>query len=95
MKKLSIITQAHGHTYTQSRTYPWNDLRFAFFPPLTHFGINLLADFRLYFPSVPREKSQEALCAAVNDVNLMEGHRVDHLLPLLQFSLRTLDELSL
>lgn len=79
----------------QAAAYPWNDLRLAFFPPLTHFGIDLLSDFRLDFSGVSGEQSQEALCAAVDDVDLMEGHCVHHLLPLLQLSFRTLDKLSL
>lgn len=75
--------------------YPWDDLRLALFPPLTHFGINLLADFRLDLSGVSGEKSQEALRAAVDDVDLMEGHCVDDLLPLLQLSLWTLNKLRL
>ena len=34
------------------------------------------------------------LSPAVDDVNLVQGHRVDDLLPLLQLPLRALDEAS-
>ncbi len=80
---------------THSWTYPRYDLCLALFPPLTHFGINLLADFRLDLSGVSGEESQEALCAAVDDVDFMEGHCVDHLLPLLQLPLWTLHKLCL
>lgn len=100
--KIQIKTVKYKHseigntnTYRQWWTYPWYDLCFALFPPFTHFGINLLPDFRLYLSCVSREESQEALCAAVDDVNLMEGHSVDDLFPLLQLSLRTLYKLCL
>jgi len=85
----------HTHTQTHSCTYPRNDLSLAFFSPLAHFGINLLADFRLDLSGVSGEESQEALRAAVDDVNLVEWHCVDHLLPLLQLSLWTLYKLCL
>ena len=39
-----------------------------------------------------REEGQEALSTGVDDVYLMEGHGMDHLLPLLELSLRALHE---
>lgn len=91
----TITNNTNTHTNTHSWTYPWYDLCLAFFPPLTHFGINLLADFRLDLSGVSREESQEALCAAVDDVDLVERHCMDHLFPLLQLSLWTLYKLCL
>lgn len=95
MSKYNHRQSKNKHRHTCSRTYPGNDLCLALFPPLTHFGINLLTDFRLDLPGVSREESQEALCAAVDDVDLVEGHCMDHLFPLLQLSLWTLDKLCL
>lgn len=82
-------------TLTRSGTYPRNDLCLALLPPLAHFGVNLLTHFRLDLSGVSGEQGQEALCAAVDDVDLVEGHRVDHLFPLLQLPLWTLYELCL
>lgn len=76
-------------------TYPGDDLCLSFFPPLTHFGINLLADFRFDLSGVSGEQSQEALSSTVDDVDLVERHRVDDLFPLLQLPLWTLDKLCL
>lgn len=95
-QKEKRLTETHEkQTGAYKNTHPWNDLRLSFFPPLTHFGINLLADFRLDLSGVSREKSQEALCATVNDVDLVQRHCVDHLFSLLQLSLRTLYKLCL
>ena len=85
----------HAPSEADGRTYPRNDLGLAFFPPLVHFGINLLTHFRADLSSVSREESQEALRAAVDDVDLVQGHCVDHLFPLLQLALWTLDKLCL
>lgn len=82
-------------TLTRSGTYPRNDLCLALLPPLAHFGVNLLTHFRLDLSGVSGEQGQEALCAAVDDVDLVEGHRVDHLFPLLQLPLWTLYKLCL
>lgn len=88
-------TKRKDNTDILSGTYPRNDLCLALLPPLAHFGINLLTHFRLDLSGVSGEQGQEALCAAVDDVDLVEGHRVDHLFPLLQLPLWTLYKLCL
>lgn len=42
-----------------------------------------------------REEGQEALGAGVDDVDLVQGHGVHHLLALLQLPIRALHELGL
>lgn len=83
--------QVHG----SSGTYPRDDLSLAFLPPLAHLGVDLLAHLRLDLSGVSGEQSQEALRAAVDDVDLMEGHCVHHLFPLLELPFWTLDKLGL
>lgn len=78
-----------------SGTYPGDDLGLAFLPPLAHLGVDLLAHFRLDLSGVSREQRQEALRAAVDDVDLVEGHRVHHLFPLLELPFWTLYKLRL
>ena len=71
-----------------------SDLRLALLSPLRDLGVDLIPHFRLDFSGVPTEQGQKALSPAVDDVNLVQGHRVDDLLPLLQLPLRALDEAS-
>ena len=89
------LNRSQTHTGRTKVSYPGDDLGFALFPPLGHLGVDLLAHLRLDLPRVPGEERQEALRPAVDDVDLVEGHRVHDLLPLLQLPFWTLHELRL
>ena len=69
-----------------------SDLRLALLPPLRDLGVDLVPDFRLNLPGVSTEQGQKALSPAVDDVDLVQGDGVHHLLPLLQLALGTLHE---
>ena len=43
----------------------------AFFSPLGHFRVDLVAEFGLNLPRVSCEESEEALCPAIDNVYLM------------------------
>ena len=49
-------------------------------------------DLWFNLPGVSGKESEEALRSGVDDVDLVEGDRVDHLLPLLQLALGALHE---
>lgn len=76
-------------------TYPWDDLRFSFFSPLSHLRVDLVAEFRLYFTRVASEEGKEPLCPAIDDIYLVKRDRVDDLLALLDLAFRTLHEFGL
>ena len=76
-------------------THPWHNLCLAFLPPLCHLGVDLLPDLHLDLARVAREEGEEPLRAAVDDVNLVQRHRVHHLLTLLELPFRALHELGL
>ena len=69
-----------------------SDLRLTLLPPLRDFGVDLVPHFRLDLSRVPTEQGEEALGPAINDVDLVEGDGVHHLLPLLQLPFWALDE---
>merc|ERR1719159_1841702 len=72
--------------------HAWNDVRLSVFTPLRHLRVDLLAHFVLDLAGVSREESQETLGPRVDDVNLMQRHRVHNFLALLQLTLRALHE---
>ena len=55
-------------------------------------GFNPISDLGFNLAGVAGEEGEEALGAGVDDVDLVEGDGVHHLLPLLQLPLRTLHE---
>jgi hypothetical protein len=57
-----------------------------------NFHFNPKSDLGFNLAGVTREEGEEALGAGVDDVNLVEGDCVDHLLTLLQLALRALHE---
>ena len=76
-------------------TYARHDFRLALLTPLGHLGVDLFAHLAFDLACVAGEQRQETLRPAVDDVNLVQAHRVHHLLTLLQLPFRTLDKLRL
>lgn len=66
------------------------DLSSSFFSPFSYFLINLFSDFRFNFTNITGKKGHETLCAGVNNINFMKGHRVNNFFSFLKFSFRTL-----
>ena len=69
-----------------------SDLSLAHLSPLGDLGVDLVPDLGLDLAGVAAEEGEEALGAAVDHVYLVQGHRVHHLLPLLELTLGTLDK---
>ena len=70
----------------------WSDLRLALLPPLGDLGVDLVPDLGLDLAGVTAEEGEEALGAAVDHVDFVQGHRVNNLLSLLELTLGTLDK---
>ena len=73
----------------------WDDLSTAFFSPLGDLLVDLLANFRLDFTDITREKSHEALGSGIDDIDLMECDGVHDFLSLLKFTFWALNESGL
>ena len=80
------------HVDLVNEQHPGGNLRLPLLPPLRDLGVDLVPHLGLDLSRVSAEQGQEALGPAVDDVDLVEGDGVDHLLPLLELPLRALDE---
>ena len=60
-----------------------SDLSLAHLSPLGDLGVDLVPDLGLDLAGVTAEEGEEALGAAVNDVDFVQGYRVNNLLSLL------------
>ena len=72
--------------------HPGRDLGLALLPPLGDLGVYLVPDLGLDLAGVAGEEGEEALGAGVDDVDLVQGDGVRHLLALLQLALGALNE---
>jgi len=72
-----------------------HDFSAALFSPLGDFLVNLLSNLGLDLTDVTCEQSHEALGARVDHIDLVEGHSVNNLLPLLELTLGALNEAGL
>lgn len=87
---LSILCE-RGREKTNAR----DDFGFAFFPPFGNLGVYLVSEFRFDFASIAGKESEKTLCSAVDDVDFVEGNRVDDFFALLYFALWALHEFCL
>ena len=69
-----------------------DDVGLALLPPLGDLGVDLLSDLCADLSRVARKERKESLRPRVDDVDLVQGDGVHHLLPLLQLALGTLHE---
>lgn len=59
---------------------------------LIYLGIDLISDFGLDLTGITGEQSQETLSSRVDDIDLVKSDGVCHFFPLLELTLRTLDD---
>ena len=52
-------------------TYPWDNLRLPFFPPLCYLRVDLVSKLRFDLASIASEEREETLCPTVDDVDLV------------------------
>ena len=79
----------------RSTTHARNNLRLALLPPLGNLGVDLVAQLGLDLASVPGKEREEALRAAVDDVDFVQGHGVHDFFAFLDFAFGALDEFCL
>jgi hypothetical protein len=80
------------HVHFVDEQHAGHDFRLALLPPLRHLLVDLLPHLLRYLPSRPGKQSQKALRPRVDHVDLVQGHRVHHLLALLYLPLGTIHE---
>mmetsp|Transcript_97037 Transcript_97037/g.274490 ORF Transcript_97037/g.274490 Transcript_97037/m.274490 type:complete len:428 (-) Transcript_97037:7-1290(-) len=83
------------HVNLVDEQHPGHNVCLALLAPFRDLCIDLLPDLPLNLASVTGEECEEALLPAVDHIDLMQVHRVHHLFPLLQLTLRALHEARL
>ncbi|KAJ6441961.1 LOW QUALITY PROTEIN: Central kinetochore subunit CHL4 [Purpureocillium lavendulum] len=82
------------HVHLVDEQDAWHDLGLALLLPLAYLGVDLVADLAADLARVTGEEGEEALGPRVDDINLVQGDGVDHLLALLELAVGALEELG-
>jgi hypothetical protein len=83
------------HVHLVDEQHAGDDLGLAFFAPLAHLGVDLLAHFALDLACISREESQKSLRATVDDIDLVQRDCVYDFLPFLEFTFGAIDKFKL
>merc|ERR1719318_151272 len=80
------------HVNLVNEKHPRSNFCLPLFSPFRHFGVNLVPHPRFDLSCITTEESEESLSPRINHIDLVQSDSVYHLLPLLKFSLWTLDK---
>merc|ERR1719370_1882716 len=80
------------HVNLVDEKHPRGNFRLPLFSPFRHLGVDLVPHLRFDLSCISTKKSEESLSPRINHIDLVQSDSVNHLFPLLKFSLWTLDK---